>query len=184
MLNILHITSLLFIFKDVKIFMDRINNFDELIVKIEKYILCILLILLLCVVFWAVIERFVIKDGQGWSDEMARYLSIWAAMLGASIGVKQNAHIGVDAFVLILPKLIKKYSAIISIVCSIIFCAFLTYTGYDITLKLIETQQRSSGMELPMFIPYLAIPVGAALMFFHFSINFINAVNELLAAKK
>jgi len=43
------------------------------------------------------ISRFVLRDSLSWSEELARYLMVWATFIGASIGVKRGSHVGVEA---------------------------------------------------------------------------------------
>lgn len=158
--------------------MEKLTKIEDFIEKIERWLAFIFLALMLAVVFWAVIERFIIRAGQGWSDELARYLSIWAAMIGAGIGVRHKIHVSVDAFVNTLGPKHKYFIDIITNIVCVIFCIMLVYTGYYVTVKLVETQQLSSGMELPMYLPYMAVPVGAFLMLFHYCMSLLKLLAD------
>ena len=84
--------------------MDFLRKIDEKLMKIEECIVAVLLFIMTIAIFVAVVERFVIQLGLTWVEEFARYLSVWAAFVGAGLAVKKGAHIGIEAFVQILPK--------------------------------------------------------------------------------
>jgi C4-dicarboxylate transporter DctQ subunit len=129
------------------------------------------------VTFWGVINRFFLKNSLSWSEELSRYLSIWATFLGASLGVKKGAHIGVEALVMILPFKIKKNVDIFTDILSFIFCIGIVITGYNYGIKLMATNQLSPAMRIPIYYAYSAIPFGMLLMAIRYIIAIVNKIS-------
>ena len=65
--------------------------------KLTGYVLYILVGFMVVVVFLQVIFRFILHASLPWSEEASRYIMIWISLLGASVGLRHKAHIGVEA---------------------------------------------------------------------------------------
>jgi TRAP-type C4-dicarboxylate transport system permease small subunit len=84
------------------------------------YIACTGLASLVAVVDYSVIKRYVFNDAPAFAEQTALLLAITVAMFGASAGVRDAGHIGMDTLVALLPKKTHKY--IDFIVACINFC--------------------------------------------------------------
>jgi len=56
-----------------------------------------------CLVSLQVFARYVLNDTPPWSEELCRYLFVWASFLGACVAMRRAAHLGVDSLVVRLP---------------------------------------------------------------------------------
>lgn len=143
--------------------------------NIEEFFVIILLFIMTVVVFWQVVCRFVLKASLPWSEELSRYILVWVTFLGASIGVKRGAHIGVEAFLLLLPKKVRGYmNYVIAAIC-VVFCLIVFKESLGIIEKQFVNSQVSPAMQIPMWWAYLAVPVGMILM----SIRFIQTAIKM-----
>lgn len=106
--------------------------------------------------------RFVIYQPVPWSEEAARYLMIWMGLLGSVLAVRMGRHIGVTAAMDRLPENWRMGGARLVDVCLFMFLGIICYQGWE--LAWFNSMQLSAAMEIPMTIPYLAIPVGCAMM--------------------
>ncbi|OGB92611.1 MAG: hypothetical protein A2Z31_00845 [candidate division NC10 bacterium RBG_16_65_8] len=109
--------------------------------------------------------RFLFGYSIFWSDELARFLLVWIAFLGMSVGVRRGVHPGVDSLVLALPSRWRRAAVYAAVVCSLLF--FLVMVGYGTLLALRTWLQRSPSLGLRMSVPYLAVPVAGLLMGLH-----------------
>lgn len=141
-----------------------LKKLDKIMTYIEDHLIAALLMAMTAITFWGVITRFIINDPSSWAEEASRYLSIWAVFIGASLGVKKGAHIGVEAFVVALPKKAQRYAGIITSLCCLVFCVAITYIGFDYTQRLLITGQLSPAMRMPIVVAYTAVPVGCFMM--------------------
>lgn len=114
------------------------------------------------VVMLQILFRFVIYIPLPWSEELARYLMIWTGMVGSFVALREGRHIGVTLIVNRLPPRVAAGVAVFVQVLTILFLVILAKQG--LALALINLNQLSPAMRIPMFFPYLAVPVGAALM--------------------
>lgn len=148
------------------------NNLKKYLDNLEGYCCILTLSVMTVVVFIQVVFRFVIKSSLPWSEELSRYLLVWTAFLGGAYGVRTGAHIGVEAFTLLLPKKAQKVLSILVMVASIVLCAIIMKYGFSIVQTQLSKGQLSPAMRIPMGYMYAAIPIG---MFF-FIVRYVQDI--------
>ncbi len=129
---------------------------------VVTWLLAIILGTMSLVVFSQVIYRYVLEAPLPWSEELARYLMVWLVLLGASLGLRSKALIGMEALVNVFPPRLKRFSIEAVLVFSLLFLTVVMI--YGIKLTIMNHSQVSPAMAIPMSWPYAAIPVGALLM--------------------
>ncbi|MEA4893044.1 MAG: TRAP transporter small permease [Peptococcaceae bacterium] len=139
------------------------KKFFRFLDKFEEYSLAILMGIMAVVVFLQVIFR-VIGGSLTWSEETSRYLTVWITFIGASLGVRRGAHIGVEAFTMLIPAKPRKVVIMLGQLLCIFFCGVVCFYSIGIIQNQILYGQISPAMRIPMWWPYAAIPVGSALM--------------------
>lgn len=129
---------------------------------VEEVAAVALLVAMSAVVFLQVVYRFILQSPLSWSDELSRFLFIWATFLGSAIAVRRGGHFGVEMVVKLLPPPLQRALALGNAVAIMVLLALLTYYG----MLLVErtSRQLSTGLQIQMSIPYLAIPVASMLM--------------------
>lgn len=138
---------------------------SEKLNKITEKVVAVLLAAMAIVVFLQVIFRYVFHASLPWSEELSRYILVWLTFLSASIAVRRNAHIGVEAVVNFLPLKAKK--AVKSIAYLLTFILFIILIYYGGKVVQITMHQMSPAMRIPMGYMYAAVLVGACLMTLH-----------------
>lgn len=146
--------------------LSKISDFIKLLSEIAASIFMMTVIVLL---FAQVIMRVFAGTNMPWAEEVSRMCMIWVAMLGGSILVKENDLISVDFLDPVMPKILLRYRPIIIAALLIWLCWMLAYEGYH--QAMFGRNQMLASIRIKMFWPYLAIPVGAALMLFHYFVN-------------
>ena len=73
------------------------------------YIACTGLACLVLVVDYSVVMRYLFNNPPAFAEQIALLLVITVAMFGASAGVRDAGHIGMDTLVSFLPKKLHKY---------------------------------------------------------------------------
>jgi TRAP-type transport system small permease protein len=122
----------------------------------------ILLILLVLVVFSQVLLRYLTYQPLAWTEELARYLFIWLSLLGAAVAVRRGQHFAVDT---LQSRFRGRACARFVLVLTLLEAAFyLTLAGAGAMLIPYVHSQRSPSFDLPMSLPYLAVPCGALIM--------------------
>lgn len=127
-----------------------------------NWCLAILMAAMVVVIAAQVWYRFVLNDPLSWSEEAGRYLFVWISFMGAAAGVRYQVHLGID----LMDKLLSPaaYRVVVIVVNLIIqiFLLMIVYWGFKI-LGIIRFQE-SPSMHIPMWYPYMAVPVGAIFM--------------------
>lgn len=140
-----------------------VNALANLQVTVGSFLLLVLGLVMTMVILLQVFARYVIYLPLPWSEELARYLMIWLGMLGSVVALRRGRHIGVRVFVDKLPPGIYDRYLVPLVQCAMLaFLAVLLKEG--VALAVFNAEQLSPGLELPMLVPYLAIPTGAAMM--------------------
>lgn len=103
-----------------------------------------------------------------WAQELCIYMFIWMAKFGAAYGVRTGIHVGVDLLVNRLPEYSRKQVILFSLLCGAIFTGMIATFGASFVREMFQTGQQSNDLEAPMWIVYLAIPLGSGLMCFRF----------------
>jgi len=142
--------------------------------KLVEYVVAVLLTVMVVTVFLQVIFRFVIHSSLPWSEELARYILVWISFLGASIGVKRKAHIGVSVITNMLGGVAAKIVSVLIPFLSAVFFLFLAIYGYRILD--IVTYQLSPAMEISMAFPYSSITVSGVLMLLYSLQDMMKAI--------
>jgi C4-dicarboxylate transporter, DctM subunit len=103
-----------------------------------------------------------------WAQELCIYLFIWMAKFGAAYGVRTGIHVGVDVLVNRMDPARARKVILFGLLAGALFTATIARFGWHFTVGVWHSGTRSNDLEAPMWIVYLAIPLGSALMCFRF----------------
>jgi TRAP-type C4-dicarboxylate transport system permease small subunit len=124
--------------------------------------LCLVVLVLLVLDVWlGVFVRFVWPLPLTWTEELARYLMIWLALLAASCGIARRAHIGVEIIPNMLPVEVRRWLRLLLDVIAFGFFLLLLVYGWSFAVKGLDRATMIYGISF--FVPFLAVPVSAAL---------------------
>ena len=150
----------------------------------EGYCCAAMLAVMTVVVFLQVVFRFVIKSSLPWSEELSRYLQVYITFFGTAYGIRTGAHLGIEAFTLLMPKKLRKVVAILAQVVSLCVCALILKFGADIVSKQMVSHQVSPAMRIPMWSVYIAIPIGMAFCILRYIVEIIHSVKTFNLEEK
>lgn len=97
-----------------------------------------------------------------WGEEVTRYTAQWMIYLVSGLAIRRGVHLGVDIFIAWLPKPLRLTVQLFSH--ALIVFLLLVLLRYGVEMTVLNMQQLSSALEIPMGYIYAAIPVGAVLM--------------------
>ena len=103
-----------------------------------------------------------------WAQELCIFMFIWMAKFGAAYGVRTGIHVGVDLLVNRLPAHSRKQVILFALLCGAFFTGMIAAFGFSFVYGMFYTGEQSNDLEAPMWIVYLAIPLGSGLMCFRF----------------
>ena len=122
----------------------------------------VLLALLVATTLLQVLSRYVLSKPFDWTEETARYLFVWVAMLGAGMAAKDRAHFFVDLLLERLPPRLGKYVTVFTGVVASAFLLVISWAALELAVS--NGVQDSPVLTIPMSVPYFAVPVGLGLM--------------------
>lgn len=142
--------------------MNGYGKFLDGLEKLIKLFLVVTVAIMIVVITYQVILRYVFSASNAWSEELARYLFIYDVMFAAAIATRKGSHLQVDAFIGLLKPKTKAIYTIAATAAGIVFLVFLL--SYSITLCGAAADNISAGLKVPMSVPYACMPIGAVLM--------------------
>ncbi len=136
------------------------KKLDKLLGQLEEGITVIAYFSMTLVVLWSVLCRYVLKIPFVYGDEAARYLTIYSVFIGVSLGARKGVHLGVEAFVNMLPPVPAKVVRLTAGAFTMVMYFALAGATLVMTLKVYSTGQHSSSMHIPMWMIYMSMPLG------------------------
>jgi C4-dicarboxylate transporter DctQ subunit len=131
-------------------------------------------------VTWMMVEaisRQLFKHSFEMATEVITYSMAYAVLLTLAQAGKKDYHISIDVVLTRLPKGLRKFLNLFTITLGFVFSLILLYSSLDTVTHLFETGLKSeSTLRLPMWILYLAIPIGSVLLVLYYLRSFYESV--------
>jgi TRAP-type C4-dicarboxylate transport system permease small subunit len=138
---------------------DRIMRAMENVIMWAAYVLLILMVINTA---GGVFFRYVLHNAIPWTEELGRYMMIYVGFFGCILAMGTNSHVGIEMFTdLFRPAARRVFQVIARLVVAVFLVLILMKSGEQLSALRI---QRSSALEIPMVVPYLAVTFGMALM--------------------
>ena len=129
-------------------------------------------------VFLDVVMRFGFNAGISWSQEVTLYMMAWFVLFGASYGVKVGAHIGVDSFVRIFPKPIRRAMGLLSVTICIAYSIIFMIAAWNYLAKLKQISIEMEDLEVERWLSESIIFIGFVLLLYRFIQLFIKILKD------
>ncbi len=166
------------------------SKLGRILDEIEETSIAICLGLMTLITFANVVARYVFNDNILWGLEVTVFLFAWLVLMGMSYGVKKHVHIGVDVVINMVSPSGRKVLALISVFACLAFSVMLLIGSWNYWYPFaterawIETEdvpmpemlqfmadwlnEGERYEKIPRMIPYLALPLGTALLTLRF----------------
>lgn len=138
-----------------------IHRLSETIgIVLEKVIVPFLMMSLFVLVFFQVLNRFILHIPVAWTEEFGRYAFVWVSLLGAAEAARKSEHLNVTFFQDLVGAKGKRVMVVISELLSITFFGFLVYQGFSWTFRN-GFQVMADSFHLPMFYIQVIVPISS-----------------------
>jgi TRAP-type C4-dicarboxylate transport system permease small subunit len=114
--------------------------------------------------FANVIGRYVFFAPIIWAEEVLVFIMIWCVMLGATLVTWEDQHLRMDAVHHLTPPRVRRWLNVITTLAFLVAGAFVLAQSLRILWLAARTGQRSVVADLPMVIPFAAIPLSFAII--------------------
>ncbi|HLT59499.1 MAG TPA: TRAP transporter small permease [Limnochordales bacterium] len=133
--------------------------------RVARAVVAVLIGAMSIILIAQVFFRYVLQNSLPWSEEIARYLFVWASLLGASIALRLRFHPGLT---LLVDRLPVKYRAGVGVLAhGLVLVLLLVVAREGFLIGRMNAWQRSPAVGIPMTYPYAAVWVGALIMAVH-----------------
>jgi TRAP-type C4-dicarboxylate transport system permease small subunit len=114
---------------------------------------------------YSVLSRALFHSPNYWQDEAAVFLLVGATFMTAAYVQGQRGHIGIEAFVGLLPPLANRIRLWLVDVASLVFCAFFSWKSWTLAHEAwVDGQVTNSMWSAPLAIPYVLMASGMTLL--------------------
>lgn len=141
---------------------------DRIVTTIEQFVITVGFAVATLLLFVNVILRYVFDTGWVWVLELVQYLFAWVVLLGAAHGVKAGIHLGIDILTSRFSPSVQRWLALCSLAVCLGFSLPVLWLSIEYTYKIWQWGDLSLDLQIPQWIPYMAIPIGMLFMNYRF----------------
>jgi len=130
--------------------------------RFEDWLAFAIFWVLALVIFYQFFTRYALNDSASWTEEIARYLLIATAFIGAAVNVRKNNHIQVDFLYRLLPRKVTRPMSTFVDVTRVVFFAYCVWLTIALMRKI--GGSRMAIIDWPIGILYGFVCAGFVLM--------------------
>lgn len=160
------------------------NSIGRNLQRLENLIIAVCFIVMCLAEFGQVTNRNIFHLPISWFDELARYCMVYMTLLATEAGLRDGSQIAITAVTDKCPAPLKRLLQLIVKAVIIAFSIMITMTSYELVLKQVATGQVSAGLSLPMWIPYMILPLAFAFITIVQALAFIALLKAPLKDKE
>ncbi len=157
--------------------MNFLNEISQRLNQAMKFLAGFLIAAMTILVFLQVIFRYLLDAPLDWSEEMASFAFVWMALLGASVGLKNDDHPRLDIFFQVFPDGIQKLCSLIINLAILFMLVVLFIFGLKLTIAM--QMQRTAALGYSISYVYAVLPLSAIIMFIHVLVKSVLLVTSL-----
>src|SRR5512139_904843 len=98
-------------------------------IRLLEVVVAMFLIAIMLIISMQVVCRYILRDLPSWSEELSRYLFIWANLLGAGVALARGSHVSIDNLVSLFPDSVGRKLESMVVILVTTFSLFLLYQG-------------------------------------------------------
>lgn len=145
----------------------------------------IALVALLLLVFHEVVVRYIFDSPTQFSVEISEYLLVFVSFMCAGWVLHEDRHVRMLALLTILPEKAQLFLDMFTFMLVTTFCVILTWKGgQTVIMAYFGNYHSSSLLNVPLWIPYSFIPLGALVLGLQSIIRIGERLEILLGSNK
>lgn len=137
------------------------KKFESALTKVEIFIVCFGLMLLIVTVFAAAVLRFFGID-MSISTDLAQLTFAWVSFIGADLAMRSDRHMGVDMLIVKFPLALQNAIMLFNYVLILFFLLFAV--RYGINLCIVNAARKYNTLYISYSYATASCPVGCGLM--------------------
>lgn len=121
---------------------------------------------MVCLITLQVGSRF-FGESVSWTEELSRFLFIWAIWLGLAVGFRKGQHPAVRLLADVpTSRLVRRGLDAVSAVAIVVFFSIVTVHGIGLLRQQLRFGETSATLQIGMWVATLPLVIGAALAVF------------------
>ena len=138
---------------------------ERILVTANQWIVIAMMVVMATLVFINVVCRYILNFSIIWAEEVSQYLMVWVAFLSAGLALRQGRHVAIEFLQDHLPSTARRMMRHLVALMLILFMGILIVLGFQFAR--FAWDQETPVTNIPLGIPYLAVPIGALLLLIH-----------------
>jgi len=130
--------------------------------KVLSFVSGALLAVLILVVLYSVLSRYIFNASIAWAEELSRFLFIGVVCIGSVTAYFRNEHLGLDILLKLLPEAAHKYVELVKNILILFITGFMAWGGYRLMQEAFDSV--SSALRIRIGYIYIILPVFSVLL--------------------
>ncbi|ADE53478.1 TRAP transporter small permease [Coraliomargarita akajimensis] len=141
------------------------QQLNRVLAGILQVLLVVVFAILVVDVIWGVASRYLFGAQASWSEELARLMMVWLALLGAALACREDRHLGLDVIVRSWPAEVQRLGRLFVYLVILLFAAgIMAYGGWQLVSQRFASGQTLPALGIARAWFYLALPVSGVLI--------------------
>lgn len=129
-----------------------------------------------CMLTYEVAARYFFVRPTIWAAELSQLCLIWGSLIAAPWCLRERRHIRITALIQHLPRGPRLVADMAAMLAVAVFSAFVVWKGWEIFWDSFERGRTTGSMlNLPTWVPELAVPFGFAVLLIQAGIETLRA---------
>lgn len=148
--------------------------------KVVEYTSMFLITVMVLLVLWQVITRYIFNNPSSFSEALTRYMFVWLILVTSTYAFGNREHMRIEVLLSKLTGTKQKCVNIIIEIINIIFAACIMTFGGSVITRM-QMVQMDSSLHIPMGVIYSIIPICGVVIIFY---SICNILDECQKSKK
>lgn len=158
-----------------------LSRLVDAMIAAKGYFLALASLVLAFVFFFVVILRYWFQTDLFAYEEWVLMVAFWVYFLGGAVGSYENTHVKADFLLSIIKTpekrwLVQNFTLLAEVLIGLMLC-YWSWLMLAEELDAYPDWQRTTGLELPFFIPKLGIALGFVLMTFYTALHLYSRLS-------
>jgi TRAP-type C4-dicarboxylate transport system permease small subunit len=124
------------------------------------------------IVWFGIVERYIFAMGMIWTEELARYVMIWAALMAVPCCAYRREHIAVDLVFCHLPRSWQRPGRLALDTLGLLFFLFMFVYGFGMVEQ--GRTEYASIFGITMAVPFMSVLVSSLLTIIQIAVTMLR----------
>jgi TRAP-type C4-dicarboxylate transport system permease small subunit len=139
-----------------------LTSFNRVVARWGLYLAVAGLLLIVLVVFYQVVGRYVLNRPPTWAENLALLLVLYVTLIAAAVGVRDAGHIGMESLLILAPDSLRERIELLIHALVALFGAAMAYNGTVLGLSVMSYKIPNLGVSEGL--RYLPLVLSGALI--------------------